>query len=238
MKKILFVLFVFTCQACSSSPQVQAGSAASNEHSYAVGHLLAQHYRKLEIPLDMPAFSKGFSEGFTEESSEEKRQQMTALVHEWMESAKAERDRIREERALRNREAAEQWLAEKREEPGITAFESGLLLERVNPVDGGQKPGATDQITFEYESFRLDGTRFDGSEEGAPVTAEMAALMPGLREAVSQMALGERARLYIPAELGYGDQGYPGVLEPGELHIVEVTLKKIAPGSRESGHHH
>ena len=47
---------------------------------------------------------------------------------------------------------------------------------------------------------------------------------PGLDEGVSQLSIGERAKITIPPHLGYKDKGFPGLIPPDSKLIYDVEL--------------
>ena len=58
-------------------------------------------------------------------------------------------------------------------------------------------------------------------------------VIPGFREALQLMPAGSLWRLYIPAELGYGDKGSGATIPPGstlifDLEMVEFSIPKAA----------
>jgi FKBP-type peptidyl-prolyl cis-trans isomerase len=52
-------------------------------------------------------------------------------------------------------------------------------------------------------------------------------VIEGWDRGLSQMQKGEKARLTIPPEMGYGPQGYPGVIPPNATLVFEVELLEI-----------
>ena len=51
----------------------------------------------------------------------------------------------------------------------------------------------------------------------------------GWDEGVATMSLGEKAKLQIPADLGFGARGSPGAIPPNSDLTFEVELLAIGP---------
>ena len=73
------------------------------------------------------------------------------------------------------------------------------------------KPGQT--VTVHYIGYLVDGSQWDSSRDrGKPFKFKLGAeqVIPGLDEGVSQLSIGERAKLIIPPGRAYGAKGFPG----------------------------
>jgi FKBP-type peptidyl-prolyl cis-trans isomerase len=127
---------------------------------------------------------------------------------------------------------AEKFFAEVKAKPGVVVLPSGLAYEIVKP-GAGDYPKATDTVTVHYKGTLTDGKVFDTSleprEPGAPVTpAEFAlnGVIPGWTEGLQKINKGGKIKLYVPAALGYGEQGQ-GAIPPNSTLIFEVELLDI-----------
>ncbi|CAM9881744.1 unnamed protein product [Ascophyllum nodosum] len=49
-------------------------------------------------------------------------------------------------------------------------------------------------------------------------------VVPGLDEGVSQLSIGERAKVTIPAALAYGERGFPGLVPPNSALVFDLEL--------------
>jgi FKBP-type peptidyl-prolyl cis-trans isomerase FklB len=75
-----------------------------------------------------------------------------------------------------------------------------------------------------YRGTLLDGTEFDSSAKaGHPVQFQANRVIRGWTEALTQMKVGSKWQLVIPAELAYGEQGNRGI-PPNSTLIFEVEL--------------
>ena len=48
--------------------------------------------------------------------------------------------------------------------------------------------------------------------------------VPGLDEGVSQLSIGERAKIVIPPQFAYKEKGFPGLIPPDSTLIFDVEL--------------
>ena len=109
--------------------------------------------------------------------------------------------------------------------PKLTTTKSGLMFEVLTPGTGAS-PVATSNVVVKYTGTLLDGKLFDSTDAhgGKPATFQANRVIPGWTEALLLMKRGEKVRLVIPPELGYGAQGYPGVIPPNSFLVFEVEL--------------
>lgn len=110
-------------------------------------------------------------------------------------------------------------------EPPPTAerLESGLITLRLEEGQGTATPAETDIVKVDYTVWRSDGelvTRVPGDRSVAiPVTK----MLPGWREMVMMMVVGESRRGWIPSELGAGK------IPEGEQFLFDTRLVEIVP---------
>ncbi len=108
--------------------------------------------------------------------------------------------------------------------PKLTTTKSGLMFEVLKKGSGGS-PGPTSRVSVNYTGMLLNGRVFDSTAaRGTPATFPVNRVIPGWSEALAAMHRGEKQRLVIPPELGYGHEGYPGVIPPDSFLVFEVEL--------------
>lgn len=125
--------------------------------------------------------------------------------------------------------AADSYLAENREKPGVQVTDSGLQYEVIEAGEG-ESPRADDMVLVHYEGRLPDGTVFDSSiARGEPAAFGVGDVIPGWREGLQLMRPGSRYQFVIPPELGYGARGAGGVIPPNSVLLFDVQLLAIAP---------
>lgn len=127
-------------------------------------------------------------------------------------------------------EAAEYFLASNARAEGVQTTESGLQYKIINsgPADGVQ-PDSNDLVRLEYEGSLTNGDVFDSSfQRGMPAVLSPQNLVPGWVEALQMMRPGDEWMLYVPPELGYGEEGRPGI-PPHSVLVFRVKMLAVAP---------
>lgn len=134
----------------------------------------------------------------------------------------------RQEKIDTEKRAGESFLNENKNKEGVQELENGIQYKVVQEGTG-EKPSGTATITAHYRGALITGKEFDNSfKRNQPFTARLTQLIKGWQEVIPMMPEGSRWELWIPSDLGYGDNGVPQSGIPGGavLHF-EIELLRI-----------
>jgi FKBP-type peptidyl-prolyl cis-trans isomerase FkpA len=94
----------------------------------------------------------------------------------------------------------------------------------------GRAPQAGQRARVHYTGWLTDGRKFDSSldrAEPCEFVVGRGPVIAGWDQAVSQMRVGDRVRVTIPPELGYGERGAGAVIPPNATLIFEIELLDV-----------
>jgi FKBP-type peptidyl-prolyl cis-trans isomerase FklB len=197
-----------------------------------IGGRIAADFKSQQAPVDPAALARGLADailGIKPRLDE-------AKIAEALEGFEARMREQQREFAKRmadvgkaNKAKAAEFLKANAAKQGVVSLPSGLQYE-VLKAGAGPQPKSDDTVSTHYRGTHLDGTEFDATDpKGEPATFPLRGVVPGWQEALPLMKVGSKWRLYVPPELGYGEEGSPPVIEPHELLVFEIELVEIAP---------
>lgn len=144
---------------------------------------------------------------------------------------------------LRNQNLADaaKFFTSLKEKKEIQELPSGLRFEVIK-AGTGASPKVGQVAKIHYTGVFINGQVFDSSvQRGEPVELlvqtptkeDPRGALPGMVEGLQKMAVGGKARLYIPPHLAYGDDGAQGI-PPAATLIFEVELLEVKDAPKEA----
>ena len=121
---------------------------------------------------------------------------------------------------LKNR----QWLADKAQESDVNMLNKGVCYKIIKNGDKrAAQPNRSSVVTVHYVGKTINGKVFDSSFGGPAPAFRLRELIPGWIIAMTQMHVGDKWEVYIPAEQGYGRFNQPGI-PGGSTLVFEISL--------------
>ncbi|RIH63206.1 FKBP-type peptidyl-prolyl cis-trans isomerase [Mariniphaga sediminis] len=189
--------------------------------SYALGMSVASNLIKSGVKnINPEAFLKAVNDTYLGEMPQLLPDEANKILESFM--GKAE-----QEAANENLKNGLDFLFQNRSEDGVVELPSGLQYKVLNEGEG-DLPTLTDQVKCHYHGSLIDGTVFDSSvERGNPAVFPVNGVIRGWVEALQLMPVGSKWRLFVPPDLGYGEQGAGSVIGPNSTLVFDVELLEI-----------
>ena len=205
--------------------------------SYALGMLTGHQWKAQDLDFNPDVYAQGIKDslagGATLMTQEDAQKTLEVFKKEF--SAKQQKKKM--ELAVKNKAEGEAFLATNKMTPGVQVLSVTLpngktseLQYQVLNAGTGPMPQANDKVTVNYRGTLLDGTEFDSSyKRGQPASFPVGNVIPGWTHALEKMPSGSTWKLFIPADLAYGESGRPGI-PPNSVLIFEVELLSVEAG--------
>ncbi|AEE49019.1 FKBP-type peptidyl-prolyl cis-trans isomerase [Haliscomenobacter hydrossis] len=127
-----------------------------------------------------------------------------------------------EERLEEQLATIEKYISDK----GLSAVKDPAGMYYISTVEGTGKSIRFDSVqlvTFNYRGYLLDGTEFDKSDAGKPITTSLQGLIPGFQVGIAKMKKGGKATFIIPSALAYGSNP-PSGIPANAIVLFDVEL--------------
>src|SRR3954468_18296026 len=119
------------------------------------------------------------------------------------------------------------FLADYAARAGVKKTESGLMYRVIRAGTGPTVQKNSDVVTVFYKGALITGKVFDQTKPEEPYQVQAGGLIPGWVEALKLMKTGDTWEIVVPADLGYGADGYGNAIPPDQTLVFTMTLTKV-----------
>ena len=207
---------------------VTATSPTLAQVGYSFGYLMGESNKDSIDDLNLDAFFQGFRDAYSAQSPNLDKKQMQKVLLDYQKNKEIAYAKEVQALAASNAAKGKQFLLQNGKKSGVMTTASGLQYQ-VLTQGSGKSPKATDKVKVHYEGRLIDGTIFDSSyKRGEPVTFPLNQVIKGWTEGLQLMKEGGKYRLFVPANLGYGEAGNADI-EPNSVLIFDIELLQVNP---------
>lgn len=208
---------------CDSHTNVELKTPAQKA-SYGIGLNMGKSLAQEGMDdLDSKAVAEGIEDAVGKKPQKLKDDELVEAFAALQKRAEERMAKMSEESAA----AGKKFLEENGKRKEVTTTASGLQYEIIKKADGAQ-PKPTDVVTVHYEGKLTDGKVFDSSvERGSPIDLPVSGVIPGWVEGLQLMHVGEKVKLYIPADLAYGAQSPSPTIPANSVLVFDLELLAI-----------
>jgi FKBP-type peptidyl-prolyl cis-trans isomerase len=236
MKNFLVIIFaaavLASCGGSSSSSELET---SKDSLSYAMGLSFGQYLQQLEERYEMDSLDMDIVKNAMLDAMDSTREMSMDMataqayfnaVMEKQESAMRQKEMSKFEG---NKAAGQKFLEENKKQAGVTTTASGLEYKILKKGGSGKKPLPTDKVKVHYTLSSIDGQKIQSSLDGGePVTFQLNQVIPGWTEGMQLLEVGDKAMLYVPQELGYGENSPRGSnIAPYSTLVFEIEFLEI-----------
>ena len=195
--------------------------------SYAIGFQMGDGLVERKIDVDINAVIRGMQDGYAKRkptvAEETMRDVLTRMQSQMYSAAKAEFDKL----GARTRPRARNSWPRTRARRASSRLPSGLQYVVIEEGTGAKHPTPTSDVSVHYRGSLINGLEFDSSfARGQPAKFKVNEVIKGWPEILPLMRVGDYWRVYVPADMAYGDRGQPPRIGPNEAAGVRTEARR------------
>jgi FKBP-type peptidyl-prolyl cis-trans isomerase FklB len=225
MKRLVTLVFIlfFSC-GVSLAGEKPALKEERDRVSYSVGYQIGGDFKQQRTDIDPDAFLKGIQDALAEAEPPLNPEEMRAILQEMKAKILAEQRKQKQTAVEQYRGEGREFLAANAKKEGVITLPSGLQY-KILREGTGRTPGPDDRVIVHYRGTLIDGREFYNSRRGkeTPETFHVGAVIKGMSEALQLIKEGAQWKLFVPADLAYGERGPVGE----RAVIFDVELIKV-----------
>jgi len=193
--------------------------------SYAIGFNIGNQLKD-SLKINTELFIQGMKDSLSKQPklTDEK---IKEILMTFQKMAQQKQMEERGKKAIENKAQGKAFFEKNKTKSGVKVLPSGLQYEIIKKGDG-PSPKLDDKVKCHYKGTLIDGTIFDSSyKRNQPAVFPVKGVIKAWTEALQLMKVGSKWMLYVPSDLGYGDNGAGKIIMPGAALIFEVELLAI-----------
>jgi FKBP-type peptidyl-prolyl cis-trans isomerase FklB len=202
--------------------------------SYSIGLLVAQNLKTQGITnVNLALFQRALSDATQNKKPLLTDEEVKTCVMNFQQQINAVKNASAEKenaaKAVGNRQIGQAFLASNGKRPGVVTLPDGLQYEVIKASTDNTKPTLNSKVKVHYHGTLINGTVFDSSvDRGEPIVYPVSGFVKGWQEVLQLMPVGSKWKVYLPADLAYGDSE-AGKIGPGSTLIFDLELIGIEP---------
>ncbi len=213
---IIATLALLTGCEKSESPETGYKDDDLQKISETMGHYVIINLNNQNLSLDIDSFIKGIHDAKAGEQPPLTEEKFNKLLTTY-------RKKTLELKSSENLKIAEDFLEDNEKDSEVVVLEEGKLQYKILKDGEGEAVLEDSTPSIYYEGKFINGQIFDSTEKrgNEPIPLSLKTTIPGFKMGVVGMKKGEKRRLFIHPELGYGDRGR---LPPNSMLIFDVEI--------------
>lgn len=200
---------------------------STDSFSYALGMNVANNLKQQGIEqITYSAMQKAMEDVFKKRPVSLDEQQANMCIQNRLQANAAKK-------SIGEKVKATAFLETNKKRAGVTTLPSGLQYEIIKKGDSTSAiPKLVDTVVANYAGTLIDGKEFDNSyKRGQPLTIPVGGVIKGWTEILQLMHIGDKFKIFIPSELGYGERGFGANIPGGAALIFDMELLDIKPAA-------
>jgi FKBP-type peptidyl-prolyl cis-trans isomerase FklB len=208
----------------------EASAAKRAELSYALGYEAGLDLGRRKHDVDITTVLRGVQDGYSRKKPAYPPQEMQQVIRAMQQQMIADARAAYQKLAAANLEKAHEFFARNKQKSGVVTLASGVQYKVLDDGSGDKSPTIDSKVTLQYRGAFLDGTVFDNTEDrGKPVVFPVNQMIPGWRQIITRMHVGDHWQVFIPPEQAYGIRGEPPRIGPNEALVFDIRLLGVQP---------
>ncbi|MEI8125462.1 MAG: FKBP-type peptidyl-prolyl cis-trans isomerase [Parachlamydiaceae bacterium] len=207
------------------APVVDVKNMDMKKVSEALGNFIGKSLNTAGIQFDVDGVVKGVREGAAGKPSpmsDEEYEKVMVQLQQQAVTAVSEK----------NMEEANAFMEKNAKAKGVVEIVPGKLQYTLLEEGKGAVVPEHGTPMINYTGKYMDGTVFGSSEAaGGPITVPIDQTIPGFSKGIAGMKEGEKRRLFVHPEMGYGTTGQ---LPPNSLLIFDIEVVKAESPEKDT----